>query len=33
MQILRALFLQKTLNFFVISQKTRIFAHRIKINK
>ena len=31
MQILRALFLKKSLNYFVISQKTCIFAHRFEI--
>lgn len=33
MQILRALFLQKIANFFVMSQKTCIFAHRFEIIK
>jgi hypothetical protein len=33
MQILRAFFCKKSLNYFVISQKTCIFAHRFEIIK
>ena len=33
MQILRAFFSKKSLNYFVISQKTCIFEHRFEIIK
>ena len=33
MQILRAFFSKKSPNYFVISQKTCIFAHRFEIIK